>query len=190
MVKSLRCAGLAGLAMPQMHAKPGCRHAPWAPTTGTPGRTSVWRLGSRATACRPRSTARHPQGGSRCAAAISARVFDHSASPSFDGMTAYLAYWDAGAIIVDSPTRRQSVWSAARPTRRAARAARTLRCPTRLGRCWSPPTRTSASASSSQPESNDARTQEPYLAVAPGQEGSGCPGQARHQLLIPITAIA
>jgi hypothetical protein len=28
-------------------------------------------------------------------------VFDHSASPSADGMTAYLAYWDAGAIIVD-----------------------------------------------------------------------------------------
>src|SRR6266566_3475475 len=28
-------------------------------------------------------------------------VFDHSASPSVDGMTAYLAYWDADAIIVD-----------------------------------------------------------------------------------------
>jgi hypothetical protein len=28
-------------------------------------------------------------------------VFDHSASPSTDGRTAYLAYWDAGAIIVD-----------------------------------------------------------------------------------------
>jgi hypothetical protein len=28
-------------------------------------------------------------------------IFDHSASPSADGMTAYLAYWDAGAIIVD-----------------------------------------------------------------------------------------
>jgi hypothetical protein len=30
-----------------------------------------------------------------------AAVFDHSASPSAGGMTAYLAYWDAGAIIVD-----------------------------------------------------------------------------------------
>jgi hypothetical protein len=28
-------------------------------------------------------------------------VFDHSASPSTDGTRAYLAYWDAGAIIVD-----------------------------------------------------------------------------------------
>ncbi len=32
----------------------------------------------------------------------SAAIFDHSASPSADGKTAYLAYWDAGAIIVDS----------------------------------------------------------------------------------------
>ncbi|HEV8651867.1 MAG TPA: hypothetical protein VG276_21335, partial [Actinomycetes bacterium] len=28
-------------------------------------------------------------------------VFGHSASPSSDGMTAYVAYWDAGAVIVD-----------------------------------------------------------------------------------------
>jgi len=28
-------------------------------------------------------------------------VFGHSASPSADGMTAYVAYWDAGAVIVD-----------------------------------------------------------------------------------------
>lgn len=28
-------------------------------------------------------------------------IFDHSASPSADGKTAYLAYWDAGAIILD-----------------------------------------------------------------------------------------
>lgn len=28
-------------------------------------------------------------------------VFDHSASPSADGRTAYLAYWDAGGIIID-----------------------------------------------------------------------------------------
>src|SRR6266487_2886717 len=62
-------------------------------------------------------------------------VFDHSASPSTDGTRAYLAYW------------------AARPTRRVARATRTRPCPTRLGPCWSPPTRTSAPASSSQPES-------------------------------------
>ncbi len=30
-----------------------------------------------------------------------AAVFDHSATPSADGMTAYLAYWDAGGIILD-----------------------------------------------------------------------------------------
>src|SRR6266545_287673 len=30
-----------------------------------------------------------------------AAVFDHSATPSADGMTAYLAYWDAGAILLD-----------------------------------------------------------------------------------------
>ncbi len=30
-----------------------------------------------------------------------AAVFDHSATPSADGMTAYLAYWDAGGIIID-----------------------------------------------------------------------------------------
>jgi len=28
-------------------------------------------------------------------------VYDHSASPSADGRTAYLAYWDAGAILLD-----------------------------------------------------------------------------------------
>lgn len=28
-------------------------------------------------------------------------IFDHSASPSGDGRTAYLAYWDAGAIVLD-----------------------------------------------------------------------------------------
>src|SRR5262249_26023853 len=30
-----------------------------------------------------------------------AAVFNHSATPSADGMTAYLAYWDAGAILLD-----------------------------------------------------------------------------------------
>src|SRR5262249_33317288 len=32
-----------------------------------------------------------------------AAVFNHSATPSADGMTAYLAYWDAGAILLDLP---------------------------------------------------------------------------------------
>jgi hypothetical protein len=43
-------------------------------------------------------------------------VFDHSASPSADGLAAYLAYWDAGAVIVDISSPPSSAWSGAHPT--------------------------------------------------------------------------
>lgn len=42
-----------------------------------------------------------PPGGEELCRGHFPAVFDHSASPSADGMRAYLAYWDAGAIILD-----------------------------------------------------------------------------------------
>lgn len=70
-------------------------------------------------------------------------IFAHSASPSADGMTAYIAYWDLGESSSTSPTRETSSTSAARSTRQGARATRTPPWRTGTDPCWRPPTRTS-----------------------------------------------
>jgi len=42
-----------------------------------------------------------PPGVAQLCRGHSAAVFGHSASPSADGRTAYVAYWDAGAVVLD-----------------------------------------------------------------------------------------